>query len=88
RWLSFIHLNIDIHIPHHVSTKVPCYNLRAANDAMLKSEFGEEMLELKMTWTYLREQVKGCRIWNAEEQSYQSNFPKKEAMSPNNDSPP
>lgn len=88
RWLSFLHLNIDIHIPHHVSTKVPCYNLRAANDAMLKSEFGGEMLELKMTWAYLREQVKGCRIWNSEHQSYQSDFPKKEDAIHNSDAIP
>lgn len=63
RWLSFLHLNIDVHIPHHVTTSVPSYHLRAANEAIRASVFGERMTERRLTVSYLRRTVRSCQLW-------------------------
>ena len=70
RWLSFLHLNIDVHIPHHVTTSVPSYHLRAANEAIQASEFGDRMTERRMTLRYLRRTVRDCQLWRVDEDSY------------------
>ena len=70
RWLSFLHLNIDVHIPHHVTTSVPSYHLRAANDAIRNSEFGARMTERPLTVSYLRRTVRSCQLWRNDHDSY------------------
>ncbi len=70
RWLSFLHLNIDVHIPHHVSTSVPSYHLRAANAAIRASEFGVRMTERPMTLGYLRRTVRACQLWRNADDEY------------------
>lgn len=70
RWLSFLHLNIDVHIPHHVSTTVPSYHLRAANEALRASEFAPRMIERRLTVPYLRRQVGQCQLWRPETDAY------------------
>lgn len=70
RWLSFLHLNIDVHIPHHVTTSVPSYHLRAANEALRASEFGERMTERPLTLAYLRRTVRTCQLWRGERDGY------------------
>ena len=70
RWLSFLHLNIDVHIPHHVTTSVPSYHLRAANEAIRASEFGPRMTERPLTLAYLRRTVRGCQLWRSDGDQY------------------
>ncbi len=70
RWLSFLHLNIDVHIPHHVTTSVPSYHLRAANEAIRASEFGARMTERRLTLAYLRRTVRDCQLWRSDNDNY------------------
>lgn len=70
RWLSFLHLNIDVHIPHHVTTSVPSYHLRAANEAIRSSEFGARMTERPLTVAYLRRTVRDCQLWRSDRHDY------------------
>lgn len=70
RWLSFLHLNIDVHIPHHVTTSVPSYHLRAANEAIRASEFGARMTERRLTVSYLRQTVRNCQLWRSDRNDY------------------
>ncbi len=70
RWLSFLHLNIDVHIPHHVTTTVPSYHLRAANEAIRASEFGSRMTERRLTISYLRQTVRTCQLWRSDHDDY------------------
>lgn len=71
RWLSFLHLNIDVHIPHHVTTSVPSYHLRAANQAIRASEFGWRMTERPLTIEYLRRTVRTCQLWRGDGVNYE-----------------
>ncbi len=70
RWLSYLHLAIDVHIPHHVSTRIPSYHLRRANDALLAGTWGHHMRERQMTVPYLRAQVRACHLWCDERDNY------------------
>jgi len=47
RWVEFLCHDINVHVPHHVSSKVPWYNLRAATDS-LRANWGRYMTEA--TW--------------------------------------
>ena len=37
KWLEYLVLNINIHIPHHVSVRIPWYNLKPAAQALKKA---------------------------------------------------
>lgn len=41
-WVEFLTHDISVHVPHHVSSKIPWYNLRKAH-ASLKENWGEYM---------------------------------------------
>jgi omega-6 fatty acid desaturase (delta-12 desaturase) len=68
RWLSFLHFNIDVHIPHHASTKVPCYKLRAANHFLKQSQM--KMTEKKFSFSDLFYQIKNCQFWDIKTKSH------------------
>ncbi|MDE0801832.1 MAG: fatty acid desaturase [Acidimicrobiales bacterium] len=71
RWVSALHLNIDVHVPHHVSTNVPSYHLRAANAALANSEWGPHLRERRLTVGYLHAQVARCRLWSIRDSGYE-----------------
>lgn len=70
RWISYLHMNIDVHIPHHVSTRIPSYHLRAANAALKTSKWGPIMRERKLSLRYMIETVKTCHLWSDERGGY------------------
>ena len=43
-WVEFLTHDISVHVPHHVSTRVPWYNLRKANES-LRENWGQYMTE-------------------------------------------
>lgn len=63
RWLSFLHLNIDVHIPHHVSTRIPSYHLRAANAALRDGRWGAVMRERRLTPRYVWSCIASSHVW-------------------------
>ncbi len=71
RWLSYLHLQIDVHVPHHVSTRIPSYHLRAANAALAEGTWGHHVRERRMTLRYVRDQVRACHLWSDERTGYQ-----------------
>ena len=38
--MEFLCHDINVHVPHHVSSKIPWYNLRAATDS-LRANWGQ-----------------------------------------------
>ncbi len=70
RWISFLHFNIDVHIPHHVTTRIPSYRLRAANEALRDGTWGSIMREHPLTIRYMINQVKACHLWDAERDGF------------------
>lgn len=69
-WLSFLHFNIDIHTPHHLSTAIPSYYLRSAYSELKSSEYGSDIPEGKLSFPYLYSQIQNCHLWDSKTMSY------------------
>jgi len=64
--VEFLCHHINVHVPHHVSTAIPSYNLRAAHES-LKKNWGKYMTETVFTWELLRDVITNCHIYHEEE---------------------
>lgn len=53
RWVEFLCHDISVHVPHHVNSKIPWYNLRAANDSLQKN-WGEYMTSCTFNWRMMK----------------------------------
>jgi omega-6 fatty acid desaturase (delta-12 desaturase) len=70
RWIEFLCHDINVHVPHHVSTGIPSYNLRAAHDH-LKENWGEHIIERKFTLPFMWSIASQCHLYHPEK-GYQS----------------
>jgi omega-6 fatty acid desaturase (delta-12 desaturase) len=70
RWVEFLCHDINVHIPHHISTAIPSYNLRLAHH-ILKEKWGDELCERRFSWSLMKEITAKCHLYNADE-CYQS----------------
>jgi omega-6 fatty acid desaturase (delta-12 desaturase) len=53
RWVEWLCHDISVHVPHHVSSKIPWYNLRAANES-LKANWGQYMTSCTFNWRMMK----------------------------------
>jgi acyl-lipid omega-6 desaturase (Delta-12 desaturase) len=77
RWVEFLCHDINVHIPHHISTAIPSYNLREAH-AIIKEQWGEYLQERgeflkerKFNWELMKDITDNCHIYE-ENEFYQS----------------
>ncbi len=61
--VEFLTHDISVHVPHHVSSKIPWYNLRAANDSLRKN-WGDYMCECDFNLRMLRNIFTECHIYD------------------------
>eukprot|EP00891_Asterochloris_glomerata_P002645 jgi/Astpho2/2645/Aster-06996 len=53
RWVEVLCHDISVHVPHHVSSKIPWYNLRMANESLRKN-WGQYMTEGRFNWRMMK----------------------------------
>jgi acyl-lipid omega-6 desaturase (Delta-12 desaturase) len=70
RWVEFLCHDINVHIPHHISTAIPSYNLRMAHQSLLRN-WGPYMTTCDFSWGLLRQVVTQCHLYEPE-RCYQS----------------
>ncbi|AMW27073.1 fatty acid desaturase [Arthrospira platensis] len=71
RWVEFLCHDINVHVPHHVTTAIPWYNLRKAY-ASLQENWGEYLYpECDFSWGLMKEVVDHCHLYD-ENNNYQS----------------
>lgn len=70
RWVEFLCHDINVHIPHHISTAIPWYNLRSAY-AAIDQHWGEHTIEKQFSWKLMREIADRCHIFD-DERGYRS----------------
>ena len=70
-WVEFLCHDINVHIPHHLSTAIPSYNLRRAHE-LLKENWGEYMHETRFSWELMQEITDECHLYNPKTSCYQS----------------
>ncbi|EFN51858.1 hypothetical protein CHLNCDRAFT_37265 [Chlorella variabilis] len=68
RWVEFLCFDINVHVPHHVMSKIPWYNLRAATDS-LRQNWGEYMTECSLNPRMLKYIFTHCHVYD-EERNY------------------
>jgi len=65
KWIEYLTHHINVHIPHHVSTGIPSYNLRKAHEALKKS-WDTYMIECHFDWNLLRAIITKCHLYDEE----------------------
>lgn len=65
RWVEFLCHDISVHIPHHVSQKIPSYNLRAAHDSIMKN-WGPYVNVCKINWRLVKLISTELHLYNRE----------------------
>jgi len=60
-WVEFLCHDINVHIPHHISTAIPYYNLRKVH-AILKENWSEYMHETEFSWPLMQHIITRCHL--------------------------
>ena len=66
RWVEFLCHDINVHVPHHISTAIPSYRLRQAH-AIIKENWGEYIKERKFTWEMMKDITDKCHLYEQNE---------------------
>lgn len=68
KWIEVLCHDINVHVPHHISTGIPSYNLRMAHRS-LKNAWGDRVRirEEKFTWKFMRDIVDFCHLYHPED---------------------
>lgn len=75
-WVEFICHDINVHIPHHLSTAIPSYNLRQAYQS-IKANWGDYCQESRFSWALIREVTEKCHLYSPHD--YYQSFQEHEA---------
>ncbi len=76
RRVDFLTHDISWHVPHHVSTKIPWYNLRKATSS-LRENWGQYMTECTFNWRVMKNIFTECHVYD-EQNNYKPFDYKKE----------
>nr|QKY14963.1 omega-6-FAd, chloroplast isoform (O6F) [Polytomella parva] len=79
KWVEFLCFDINVHVPHHVCSKIPWYNLRAANDSLRKN-WGEYMTECTLNWRMLKYIFTELHVYDRVKNYKPFDFKKEEPM--------
>jgi omega-6 fatty acid desaturase (delta-12 desaturase) len=76
-WVEFLCHDINVHIPHHVCTAIPSYNLRLAHRS-LKENWGEYVREYRFSWSLMKQITDECHLYDPEKyyESFQNHHQK------------
>jgi len=63
-WVEFFCHDINVHVPHHISTGIPSYNLRKAYQS-IKDNWGEYLYpESNFSWALMTQIVDQCHLYD------------------------
>ncbi|KAL6534848.1 Omega-6 fatty acid desaturase, chloroplastic [Orobanche gracilis] len=62
-WIETLCHDINVHVPHHISPRIPSYNLRAAHQS-LQENWGKYMNEATWNWRLMRTILTVCHVYN------------------------
>jgi omega-6 fatty acid desaturase (delta-12 desaturase) len=64
-WVEWLCHDINVHIPHHISTGIPSYNLRLAYKS-LDENWGQYLYKTKFSWALIKDVGDRCHIYDSE----------------------
>ncbi len=62
-WVELLCHHINVHIPHHLSTAIPAYNLRMAHRS-LQENWGDYLYETNFSWSLMQEITTKCHVYH------------------------
>ncbi|BAU65029.1 fatty acid desaturase [Stanieria sp. NIES-3757] len=62
-WVEFLCHDINVHIPHHLSSGIPWYNLRQAHQS-LKENWGDYLYESEFSWSLIKKVAEQCHLYD------------------------
>ena len=65
RWIEFLCHDISVHIPHHISTAIPSYNLRLAHSS-LQQNWEAYLHECRFSWSLVKGITDKCHLYTQE----------------------
>lgn len=65
RWIEFLCHDINVHIPHHLSTAIPSYNLRLAHQSLVQ-RWGANLRQYQFSWRLMKEITDRCHLYDSE----------------------
>jgi omega-6 fatty acid desaturase (delta-12 desaturase) len=69
-WVEVLCHDINVHVPHHISTAIPSYRLRTAHKS-LKENWGDRVRECRFSWSLMKSIVQECHLYDRD-RIYQS----------------
>jgi len=69
-WVEFLCFHINVHVPHHLSTAIPSYNLRMAHRS-LRNHWSTYLQESRFSWALMRKITGQCHLYHPQN-GYQS----------------
>lgn len=71
-WVEYLCHDINVHVPHHITTAIPFYNLRQAYQS-IKEQWGEYCApERQFSWQLMQEITDDCHLYVPSRNAYQS----------------
>ncbi|KAL8138563.1 hypothetical protein V2J09_004564 [Rumex salicifolius] len=76
QWIEVLCHDINVHIPHHISPKIPSYNLRDAHQS-LDENWGKYLNKAKWNWRLMKTILTTCHVYDKEENyiSFERTYP-------------
>jgi omega-6 fatty acid desaturase (delta-12 desaturase) len=62
-WVELLCHHINVHVPHHLSTAIPAYNLRMAH-ASLRENWGDYLYECTFSWSLMQTITDRCHLYH------------------------
>ena len=62
-WVEFLCHDINVHVPHHISTGIPAYNLRMAHQS-LRQNWGNYLQESRFSWSLMKRITDQCHLYH------------------------
>lgn len=78
-WAEFLTHDINVHVPHHVNSRIPFYNLRKATDSLRKN-WGEYMTECTLNWRVIKNICTECHVYDEKSNYKAFDFKKEEPL--------
>lgn len=66
RWVEFLCHDINVHVPHHLSTAIPSYNLRLAHRS-LQENWSSYLREEKFSLSLMKRITDNCHLYNPDQ---------------------
>ncbi|KAL1335227.1 omega-6 fatty acid desaturase, chloroplastic isoform X2 [Arachis ipaensis] len=66
QWIEILCHDINVHIPHHISPRIPSYNLRAAHKS-LQENWGKYLNEASWNWRLMKTIMTVCHVYDKQQ---------------------